>query len=219
MFLLQREPQMLVEGQCVGVRLLGVDEHHPASTAPEPQQGIDDQRGADATSGVVGVHGKALKVADVEGAAADGVAEYRRVLGDPEPYRRGGVQGLVEPVGTEVPEGFERQAVDLEHGRPIAPTSSPETVIGGGKVPTQVVSEDVEALPQLESGGVEHVGIVGAEGGCDGTSVAVVGQLIETTLDGGATREHGRRGRDGDVGERRIVVPRTDDEPVLANDE
>ena len=124
----------------------------------------------------LGIDGEPLDVAGSSGSPADGVADDLPILDDPEACVGGGVDRFAEPVVVEAPGLLEGECVEPQDVVAVGPSSAThrgplvgaarEGVGGTGDRP-EIVAQDHEALPLLETSGGEGGGLLRAEGGGD----------------------------------------------------
>lgn len=216
---LHGETETSIQRKGAGVRFLCVHQHHRPSPAFQPSQRVEDERRREPASNVVGMYGEPLEVADLVGATAHRVSENFTVVDHTEPSGRGGGERFVEAFLSEVPEVVERKVIEVEHGRAITPPRSAQSPIVRGKVAAEVVLQNVQPFVEREARVSESIRLGGAERGGKGSLEAAcveIGHALADRIDVG--RRVGR-GVHAHVGRGLVAVPRSDDEPVLADDE
>lgn len=214
-----REPEVSIQRECAGVRLLSVHQHHRAATAFQPPERVEHECRGETSANVIGMHRQALEVPDFVGATADRVAEDSVLVEDTESRCGGRVESLVETLRAEMPEVVEGEVVEAEDGRPVVSAGTTQTVIGARQIASEVVLEDVQPLVERESRVLEHVGLRSSQGRGERSLEAALVEIRHALLDGVDVRHGVGRRVHPHVRRRLVVVPRSDDEPVLADDE
>jgi hypothetical protein len=165
----------------------------------------------------VGRDGQALDISAVTRSSAHRVAhDPALVAGHLEVDHRRGSEGLVQPGPVEAPERREGGPVDVECRVLLASPAPPQLDARqrhGRHQRVQVVAEQMEALGLGEAGLGERPPIGPVERGGDDGAVALLAQALDRVLDVGRREGPEVVGREGEVRDAGVGLPRPHAQP------